>query len=782
MRILIIILIGLITEIIPLFGAAPHAAVRDSVRLNLDHQQKVSTLLWVEVGSLKDVDNFPSHRHFLFSEDSKKEKLPPGLNLSFARRLDASMNPATDQDLPDLSLLAAINDSHLIEAYFDFFRELGTSLNYQYLILPQTDNPREKLLIEQLHEFDPGYFILPSSIRSGMPEKRKEIKTLFEAHDFWLVGSEDYPRAARMIQKLDDKILLNGKDELIRQTFYNTLVQHSVPVPVLSSSLKLALRKASVALIEKESILPLRSDTLCLITQNPYGNFANMLRNYAYLITETEAIIESQAPILADHNPLFHELYTNRIKIYAGEIEGFDSSFFDAGLIICKADDIYDYLLPQQLFGSLAVTGSISEELHLLNLFSARSLEPNGKLGFAPSESVGLNQYHLDSIARIIQEGIAEQAFPGCQIALAVGGSVIYNKAFGHLTYDNLIPVYPSTVFDLASVTKVAATSMMAMKLYEERLLDLDQTISYYLPWYVDSNKKDITIKSLLAHQAGLLPYVPFWKRVLSGDFLEPFYYESIYDEVMDQRSYGNLEPASIMRDSLTQWIRTSSLLKYDSVPYYSYSDIGFMILQQVLEEIVCMPMDKYLHENFYQPLGLRKTLFNPRKYAVNLFEIAPTEYDSYYRSEQIWGEVHDRNAAILDGVAGHAGLFSNARDMLILFQMALQGGNYDGKNFFSKETLDIFNQQYFPDNRRGLGWDKKSEVVRNVSDYASDESFGHTGFTGTMVWVDPQYDLVFIFLSNRIHPNANNRKLNEMDIRTRIQDIVYQAIQAKSH
>ncbi len=752
----------------------------DSIMVNLSHQDKVKSLLWVEVSSLSDINRFPSHQHFFVSGISDNEFLRPLTNITLARQLDHTLNPSGKQDLPDLSYLSAITEEEILNSYFRYLRSLGLSLNYQYLILPTTSNQREQLVIRKLHEFDSSYFVDPSAIQAGIPKKTKEIKNIFESHDFWLVDTKSYSRAESMIQKLDEKLLLDQKEHLVKNALFESFVNYRPKMPELPNGLRMKLIKSSVALIEDESFFPLDTDTLCLLSQNPYGDFANMLRKYAYVITDLEEIFKSGAPVVADHNPMLPGYFGDRAIIYTGTIEQFDPNFFNAGLIIPREEKEYSYILPQQLFGAAPISGAITKNFHLLEQFENRTIASYGKLGYAPFQSVGLQQNHLDSIKRIIEDGIDQKAFPGGQLTLAVEGSVVFDESFGHLTYDGLIPVYPTTIFDLASVTKVASTLMMAMKLHDEDKLDINEVISHYLPRYAESNKKDITIKSLLSHQAGLLPYVPFWKRVLSGDFLDPFYYTSVKDELMDQRSYG-LAPSNLLRDSLNQWILTSSLLKYDSVPYYSYSDIGFMILQEVLEGIAGESMDRYLYKHFYGPLGLYHTKFNPKRYEVGLFEIAPTEYDSYYRSEQIWGDVHDRNAAILDGVAGHAGLFSNARDMLVLFQMILQRGSYGGKQFISQATLDVFNQRYFPNNRRGLGWDKKSEIVKNVSLHASEESFGHTGFTGTMVWVDPQYDLVFIFLSNRIHPNANNRKLNELDIRTKIQDIVYEAIQAKN-
>jgi CubicO group peptidase (beta-lactamase class C family) len=261
----------------------------------------------------------------------------------------------------------------------------------------------------------------------------------------------------------------------------------------------------------------------------------------------------------------------------------------------------------------------------------------------------------------------------------------------------------------------------------------------------------------------------------LSIEGLEPFYYRSEDAKEADKRSYG-MQPHPALRDSLYSWIRSSSVRKEAG---YRYSDIGFMILQNIVESVTGLTLDQYVHQNFYDPLNLQRTIFNPNRRQVDNYLIAPTEYDYYFRDAQVWGEVHDRNAAILGGVAGHAGLFSTAKDLAIVLQMILQEGEYGGIKFFEKETLDTFNKYYFPGNRRGLGWDKPGDYNPSVSAFVSQESFGHTGFTGTLVWVDPTYDIVYIFLSNRIFPDSNNWRINKLETRRRIHDLIYKSLNA---
>jgi CubicO group peptidase (beta-lactamase class C family) len=367
---------------------------------------------------------------------------------------------------------------------------------------------------------------------------------------------------------------------------------------------------------------------------------------------------------------------------------------------------------------------------------------------------------------------IQNYATPGGQVLVARNGKIVFNKAYGFLTYDSLIKVSDNTLYDIASLTKVTSTLMALMKLVDQDEIELDSTLAHYLPAYRETNKADITIRSLLAHHAGLKSYIPFWKRSLRGDFMDVFYYKTQADESSDQRSYG-YHPDPVMLDSLESWIVSSGI----DNPGYRYSDIGFMILHQVIESITGQSIEQFVSDHYYAPLKMSYTMFNPLNKGFEIYQIAPTEYDYYFREEQVWGNVHDRNAAIYGGIAGHAGLFSNAKDLAVLLQMVLQGGRYGGMNFFDPTTLDVFNHTYYSGNRRGLGWDKPGRSNPNISDLASATSFGHTGFTGTMIWVDPEYDLTFIFLSNRIFPDSRNTKLIRLDTRKRMQDLVYHSL-----
>lgn len=388
---------------------------------------------------------------------------------------------------------------------------------------------------------------------------------------------------------------------------------------------------------------------------------------------------------------------------------------------------------------------------------------------FACEDGAPNSTSHLfDPIDDIVAEAIKEQQFPGCQVLVMKKGQVIMDRSYGYLTYDSLMRVNGQTLYDLASVTKVAATTIMFMDLFEKGFINLDDPISCFLSGFQNTNKANITIRQLLSHNSGLRSYLPLWEQTIGGDFLDP---ES--QKMPDGDQYGH-DSKDMVINSLNQMILKSSMPGFRGKSHYRYSDIGFMLLHQIAEQASGRSMEDYMTEHFYQPLGLQNTMFNPTKKGVALPQIAPTEYDMRFRSRQVWGDVHDRNAALLGGVAGHAGLFSNSKDLGKLIAMISNRGELETQRYLSPQTVETFNQTYFSYNRRALGWDKPNPIVSNR---ATASSFGHTGFTGTMVWADPDKELVFVFLSNRVYPNAENRKLITRNTRSRIQDVVYDAL-----
>jgi beta-N-acetylhexosaminidase len=444
-------------------------------------------------------------------------------------------------------------------------------------------------------------------------------------------------------------------------------------------------------------------------------------------------------------------------------------------------DALLRKLIPQTLFGALPGTGilplSINDQLREGQSIQTPAL---GRLGYAIPESVGISSRSLERISTIAREAIDSKSTPGCQVIVAKNGKVIYEKSFGWYTYDNQVPVTDHTIYDLASVTKVFATLQSVMFLYDKGLIDINKKVSVYLPELKSTNKKDIILKDVLTHQAGLLPFIPLWQNTMKNEkeFL-PLYYSRNNSNNYPLQVAPDLFAAPVLKDSLWKWTFHSKMLERTArTPYpYRYSDIGFWILHRMAERLLNQPIEDFLTQNIFEPLGASTMGYVPlSRFPVT--RIAPTEFDNTFRKSMIVGTVHDERAAMMGGVAGHAGLFSTAHDVAKMAQMLLQKGYYGGHHYIKPETIDLFTKKQFESSRRGLGWDKpiQSDWTSPTSLYASPQTFGHTGFTGTCVWIDPEFDLVYIFLSNRVFPDRS-AKLISSNIRSRIQDIIYQSI-----
>ncbi len=395
-------------------------------------------------------------------------------------------------------------------------------------------------------------------------------------------------------------------------------------------------------------------------------------------------------------------------------------------------------------------------------------------------ETVGINSEGLLKIDSLATAAISNGATPGCVVLVAKNGKLVYNKAFGYTNFDKKEAISTDMVYDLASVTKISATTVSVMKLYEEGKLDLDKTLGDYLTWVRKTDKAPLRIRDILLHQAGLNPFIPFYKEVIDSvtGIPLPGYFSSLKDKAHQYRVAEGLYVRNDWEDTLYKRILQSKLTPKDR---YIYSDNDFIFLGKVVEAISGKPLNEYATEQFYQPLGMTSTTFRPR-YRLPLHLIVPSEEEIHFRRQMIRGDVHDEGAAMFGGVSGHAGLFSNAYDLAQLYQLLLNGGEINGVRILEKATIDKFtayNSQY---SRRGLGFDKpeKDNTTRKEpypSASVSPETYGHTGFTGTCVWVDPAKDLIYIFLSNRVTPTRNNNKLSQLNVRSNIQEAIYNAI-----
>jgi len=449
-------------------------------------------------------------------------------------------------------------------------------------------------------------------------------------------------------------------------------------------------------------------------------------------------------------------------------------------LVACYEDDaIFQQAAFNLLQGKFTAKGSLP--VTVSNAFHYGSgVMDSLALPVAMPETVGMNSVALTIIDSIANDAIAKHATPGCVVLVAKNGKVVFDKAYGYMTYDSTEPLTTADVYDLASVTKISATTVSVMKLYEEGKLDIHKTLGDYLPWVRGSNKEGLTIEKIMLHQAGLNAFIPFYRETI--DTLtgkpKPGYYRSTPDELYSVRVADDMYMRHDWVDTMYKRIIVSKLGPADK---YVYSDNDFIFMGKVVQQITGMPLDEYAKETFYKPLNMASTTFHPRDHEP-INKIAPTEKEKLFRLQQIRGDVHDPGSAMFGGVAGHAGLFSDAYDLAKLYQMLLNGGELNGVRLLKKETIDYFSAYHSTVSRRGIGFDKPEKDNATSKDpypskYCSPLTYGHTGFTGICVWADPKYDLLYMFFSNRVNPDGGeNLKLSTLGVRRNIFDAIYRS------
>ncbi len=397
-------------------------------------------------------------------------------------------------------------------------------------------------------------------------------------------------------------------------------------------------------------------------------------------------------------------------------------------------------------------------------------------------EEVGLNTRVLKRMDTIAREGVRKQAYPGCQIFVARDRKIVHHKAYGHHTYEGKQEVRKKDLYDVASLTKILASTPSIMKLMDEGKVDVERALCNYLPEMVDTCAyRNVVLKDIMTHRAGLKPWIPFYKRTLDEGRPDPRIYSSDSSSKYPYRVGEELYIDKEYRDSIYKRILAASI---KASKEYRYSDLGYYLIKKVIEKRSGMALEDYVETQFYDPMGLNTMGYKPR-YDFPLDRIIPTEYDMYFRKQLVHGDVHDPGAAMLGGVGGHAGIFSNAKDVGTMMQMFLDGGTYGKRRFIEEETVREFAECQFCgvdsiENRRGIGFDKpvRKDGPGPTCHCVSYESFGHSGFTGTLSWADPDEGVVYVFLSNRVYPSAKNKKIISLDIRTRIQQAIYDALQ----
>lgn len=447
-----------------------------------------------------------------------------------------------------------------------------------------------------------------------------------------------------------------------------------------------------------------------------------------------------------------------------------------AGLLVAYEDNHYTREYSAQLiFGGIEAKGK-------LPVSTGQYKQGDGlkntktRLGYIHPGMIKADQRTLDSIDTLMGQVIREKMTPGAQILCAKDGYVFYNKSFGYQTYDSLIPINDETIYDLASLTKILVTTPLLMNLYENDKIDLNNPLGYYIPLQPD--KVDLKMIDMLSHQARFKPWFPFYKIALDDSLhYKPNFFSSIAKDRFVIPIATNLFTTPEMADSIFQILDTLPL--YDKKEYL-YSDMPYYYFMQLIESMQGLEIDELADSIFYKPLGISDLKYHPLRY-FDINRIPPTENDTIFRKQIIHGYVHDQGAALLGGKCGHAGLFGNTLEISKIGQMLLNNGTYGNVKYFNKSTIEYFTTAHFrnKDNRRGLGFDKpepRKKYIGPTFDNISLSSYGHTGFTGTYIWIDPEENILFVFLSNRTYPDASNSKLSKNDIRTRIHKLFYNA------
>ena len=611
--------------------------------------------------------------------------------------------------------------------------------------------------------------------------------------------------------------------------------------------LKRKLIESSLTLLNnRNNLIPLkRLDTLKIATIALDCDNPDILQKTAGLYTETGNICINKDPSLVrlqdklnEYNLLIVSIHNTNIRVsknfgissrtiefidsladkynvilnvpanpYA--LPGFKNLNNIKGLIVSYEDnDITQSLAAQLIFGAIPAEGSLP--VTVSKEYPAGSSIKTGssmRLKYTIPSEADIDEVHLMKIDSIVEDAIDKEVMPGCQILVAREGKVIYHKSFGYHTYSHRRKVQDDDLYDLASITKIAATIPVIMQMYEKGKMDLDEKLSVYLPYLDSTDKKDITIKDILLHRSRLKPWIPFYISTLepiypnqtyaSNKFSHSYpiqigpnlfankhlrykngYYARNYSEDYPAQIADNLYINKHFTDSIYDIIARSEL---NGTEGYKYSDLGFYLLYKIINDMFKSGFSSYTDSAFYKPLGANSLGFCPiHRYSRE--HIIPTEDDLVFRKQLLHGYVHDPGAAMLGGVCGHAGLFSDANDLAKLMQMYLNGGSYGGKRYIKKKTIEYFSscQDIENGNRRGLGFDKPEPDTSKSGPTCtgvSPESYGHTGFTGTMAWADPEFKIIYIFLSNRIYPDAVNNKIIELNIRTKIQQVIYESI-----
>lgn len=663
-----------------------------------------------------------------------------------------------------------------------------------------------------------------------------DLKALLAGNDV-LLFAEDVPKAIEEIQKAIKQKKISQAEidarchKILMAKQWMGLAQYTptdlsiIKNQIITTETKLLDKKlvqSSLTLLQNyDNLLPLKSlDTLKMASVSigeDASDFKQMLSNYGSIthFTISEQATASEQAVLLNKLASFnvviasiHKSNENAWKSYkiAKETDIFlqaialqskvivsifanpysINSFlftnnFDGLILAYQNSKVAQEQTAQAIFGGIGIHGKLPVNTKHYPIHSGLKTE-SIRMRYVSPEEINFRTDLLYKIDSIVDNAISQAATPGCQVLIAKDGNIFFNKSYGFHSYDKKTAVKNTDIYDLASITKIGATVPVLMDMVDDKKFNLDHHLGKYLD--LDStNKKDLIIRDILAHQAGLPSWIPFYKKTLVKDSVsgKSEFRDTLYSNTFSQQ-YPHKVAAGIYLhqqypDSIIQQIKQSELLEKKK---YLYSDLGYYMFKEIIEKEYKKPLNKITEELFYKRLGMENLGYLPLE-RIDEKRIVPTEMDFEYRSQLLKGYVHDQGAAMQDGVGGHAGLFSNANDLAKLIQMYLQKGQYGGEQYLSEQVISEFTKRQFPEsNRRGAGFDKpffKGQEGGPVCQSASALSFGHSGFTGTLAWADPENQLLYIFLSNSIHPDASNKKLLKMNVRTEIMQVIYDSL-----
>ena len=686
---------------------------------------------------------------------------------------------------------------------------LQDDLNFQGLIFTDALNMKGASNFKKPGEIDLAAFLAGNDVLLISESIPKAHQLIVEAIRKGKISEERLSRSVKKILFAKYKVGLNNYQPIELNSLLSDL-----NTPYDDMLYEKAIENALTVLKNDRLIIPIKKIEKTKIAYVHMGDdtgtyFFNQLNKYAQVdwikansITEyKEKLKKYDLTIIGFHksnaNPwkeykfsdheltkLYEISRTNKVILdvftrpYAiNDIQSFSN--INGILLSYQNSKISQELSAQLIFGSITAKGSLPVSIgNQFPLNTTNFTRLQKRLQYGTPESVGVNSTKLKNIDSLVNYGIKENMMPGAQVLVARKGKIIYNKAFGYHTQDKINKVSENDIYDLASLTKILATLPMVMKLVDDSTISLDTKISELLPEYFATNKENITVKEMLSHYARIKSWIPFYLETLDSlNLPDKKYYSKSKSNDFEIQVANDLYVRNDMKDSIYLKIKESEL--YDRLRY-KYSDLPFYILKEFLERHHNKQFKDLVQNELYELIGANRTTFLPlEKFTLDM--IPPTEIDQYFRMQKIHGFVHDQGAALLGGVSGHAGLFSNANDIAKIMQMYLWNGSYGNYQYIKSETIDLFNSCNFcdVDVRRGVGFDKPQlDDIGPTCGCISMNSFGHSGFTGTFTWADPDEEIIYVFLSNRTYPSADNKSIIENNLRSDIQGLIYESIE----